>query len=149
MTLRVTCNLAEVVWRPSPEEISKLEGRAETVVTVGSMGPRRRELGLLFWILMAVDPTGISTRLRGKLAESGGEAHMHERTLWLALRGRRAGSSPRARRGVHVHAVASDLPSRGRARTSVCTCARGLVGGWVWVDGEELYARVCRQQYAV
>ena len=113
------------------------------------MGPRRRELGLLFWILMAVDPAGISTRLRGKLAESGGEAHMHERTLWLALRGRRAGSSPRARRGVHVHAVASDLPSRGRARTSVCTCARGLVGGWVWVDGEELYARVCRQQYAV
>ena len=126
-------NPEEPSSRSSPEEISKLEGRTETVVTVGSIDPRGRRLGLLFWILMAVGPAGISTRLRGELAENGGGAHMHrEDTVVGAPRAPNREFAARTR-CVCVRAVTSALSPRGRARTSVSTCARGWwVGRYVW-----------------
>ena len=96
-------------------------------------------MGLLLWILMAVGPAGISTRLRGELAENGGGAHMHREDTVVG--------APRA-------------PNREfAARTALCVCARGhlrsvptgprenervhvragVVGGSVCVDGEESY----------
>ena len=60
------------------------------------MDPRRRRLGLPFWILVAVDPAEVSTEFRGKIMANGAPKFQTSLSRRDTLRSPSADSTPAA-----------------------------------------------------